>query len=125
MTDSIWMSEFWYTAVLRSMGPNEADPNVISSRRLLGWTRVHVWASYDLIQNKACAMVLRSPEKIKQEFFAHFQEPSQAAYLTRHPMLLHAIMMEDMIIETYDFLFEFSKQIYALVGNFISKKVSM
>ncbi|KAI9887012.1 MAG: hypothetical protein M1823_001156 [Watsoniomyces obsoletus] len=106
--------EFWYTAVLRSMKTPDLDAKAHSSLRVLGWTRVYIWAGYDLVRNQTRAIVLRGPEKMKEEMFKHFQDPSQTSYLTRHPMLLHAILVEDLIIQTYDFLDEFSNQIYAL-----------
>lgn len=107
-------AEFWYSVVLRSLTAEDVDRVNDPTQRVLPWRRMCVWSGYDLINGTACVFIMRFSEDMKQQIFSHF-EGHQSALLTRHPMLIHMIIVEDWTNKAYDFRKSFSEAIYATV----------
>ena len=97
------------------MRSTDAKCHIDACQRILSWKRLCTWACYDFKDETACIIVFRSPKDLKQQIVSNFRG-HQACLLPAHPMLIHAVIAEDVLIKTYDFLEKFSEPVYASVS---------
>lgn len=81
--------EFWYGAVLKS----SAKPQAMSpSKRVLGWSFMHVWAATNLTNDTTTILIARLGTEAKDSLL----NGSSGDYtqLLSHPMLVHLSILQ-------------------------------
>ncbi|KAL9010965.1 MAG: hypothetical protein Q9173_004150 [Seirophora scorigena] len=84
-----WRYEFWYGAVLKS----SAKPQAMSqSKRVLGWSFMHVWAATDLTTDTTTILIAQLGTEAKRRLL----NGSSDVYtqLLSHPMLVHLFILQ-------------------------------
>ncbi|KAI9846952.1 MAG: hypothetical protein M1838_001088 [Thelocarpon superellum] len=100
--------EFWYSAIIRTCS---LDVKGDLSKRVMGWSRVCVWAGHDLNKFTNTIIALRIPDDLQRKLVDDFRGP-QGSLIQSHPMFFHAIVMQDIAFKTYDFLEVMSAPVY-------------
>ena len=93
------------------------------SRKVLDWMSFCVWSNYNVATKDMTVLIWRCPAQLKQKFYSTFQD-SEGRKLQRHPMLIHAFLMEHIIVHTYDFLQKFSEPLYAWVCSLLAQHIA-
>lgn len=105
-------SEFWYSAVCRSMqyGRSAPDP----SRQVLAWQRMCAWTLLEPFKSRSTVILFRCPVKLKTKL-CHLFQGENGAKLMAHPMLIHSFLLEHVTITSNNFQHRFSDPLYKLV----------
>lgn len=112
--------EFWWTAVVRST--EEADAMLDPCRAILHWSRLCIWARYELETATTTVIVLRCPEDQKETIKSTFGG-RKGVLLQQNPMNIHTFFLEGIILRSADFLEVFWRPLYAWVSGPRSRPV--
>lgn len=99
--------QFWYSAIFRS---EHGIRSLDSSKSILGWSRLCVWAGRDLRAGTTTMLVLRCPKDIKADLVDNFIDKGEM--VLRQPMLLHAFFAQNFLQTAGNFTQSWADPIY-------------
>lgn len=112
-------TEFWYSAIFRS---EHGIRSLDSSKSILGWSRLCVWAGRDLRAGTTTMLVLRCPKDIKADLVDNFIDKGEM--VLRQPMLLHAFFAQNFLQTAGNFTQSWADPIYEWVRNHPTLKLA-
>ena len=98
---------------MRSLGSaaNPTDP----TKRVLDWRRLCVWTRRDMRSGVTTMIILRCPAEPKEKIMSVLGDGGESQReLLRHPMLVHALLAEDLVLRSTDFSKDFAAPLYGL-----------
>ena len=111
--------QYLYSAVVRSLGAsaNPKDP----TRRVMNWRRLVVWTDYNPKSGTTNVVILRCPgetqERLLHAIMRQGGGSGSGPEMLRDPMLVHALLAEDLIVRAANFSQQFASPIYELENN--------
>ena len=109
-------AEYLYSAIHRSLtsASNPNDP----TKRVLDWRRLCVWTGRDMVRGVTTMIILRCPAEPQAHIMQVLGDGAAGQReLLRHPMLVHAVLAEDLMFRSNDFSKEFASPLYGLELN--------
>lgn len=108
--------QYLYSGVIRAF--KASDNPVTTSRSVLDWQRFITWTGRDMRTGVTTIVVFRCPTETQERLLRLIGDEAEGQeQLLRHPMLVHAMLMEDLVPEWGAFSGNFARPLYALVSR--------